>query len=135
MKSVLGIIISLISVLGVVYAQENAEFHPDGALPFKYEEVDVNDGIVQRVEFSAKKCNLTLKNRGNSPAHVDVTVYVLNAEGVILWKQREQWLIDTLDVGAKFAKDYDLTLAMPIELSMSKYAKGFDATPKWFVVR
>lgn len=120
---------------GTAKPAADTEFHPQGARPFKYDEIDVNEGVVQRVEFNSKKCNLTLKNRGTSAAHVDVSVYVLNQDGVVLWSQKEHWVIDTLDVGAKFAKDYDLSFAMPIELSMSKYSKSFDPTPKWFVVR
>ena len=111
------------------------DFMPKGAIPFKYDEIDVDVGLVQRVEFSTRKCNLTLKNRGVNPANVDVSVYVLNKDGVILWMVQEHWLLDKIDSGAKFAKDYDLRLSMPESISMSKYAATFDPTPKWLVVR
>jgi len=129
-------LILLSFLLSSAYSLEaEQEFRPMGGLPFKNEEIDVNSGVVQRVEFDTKKCNLTLKNRGTSKASVDVSVYVLNKDGVIIWSVKEKWAFDTLDVGAKFAKDYDISFGMPDAISMSKYATSFDSTPKWIVVR
>ena len=118
-----------------VEIESSTDFTPKGAIPFKYDEIDVDVGLVQRVEFSTRKCNLTLKNRGVNPANVDVSVYVLNKDGVILWMVQEHWLLDKIDSGAKFAKDYDIRLTMPESISMSRYAATFDPTPKWLVVR
>ena len=107
---------------------------PD-AIPFQTDELTVNKGIVQRVEFTRTKMNLTLKNATSSRQNVDVHVYVLNRDGVVIFAHYEKWILDTLDVDAKFAKDYNFLPEMPESLQFSIYVKSFDLTPKWILIR
>jgi len=133
--SILALILIAVHSVSAEELEAGKVFTPTGVIPFKYDEQDVNVGVVQRIEFTARKCNLTLKNRGAKSTNVNVSVYILNKDGVVLWVTREHWLLDSLDAGAKFAKDYDVNLSMPESMNMSKHAVSFDLRPKWIVVQ
>jgi len=134
-----SLILCLLAVVALpARAQQPASSMPPptpDAIPFQTDELTVNKGIVQRVEFTRTKMNLTLKNATSSRQNVDVHVYVLNKDGVVIFAQHEKWILDTLDVDAKFAKDYNFLPEMPESLQFSIYVKSFDLTPKWILIR
>ena len=63
-----------------------AEFYSDRDLTdgkrrvieFETGEIVLDHGIVQRIEFSGKRCNITLRNRSPKRHSVNVKVWVLN---------------------------------------------------------
>lgn len=121
------IVISTVSCLA-------GDFKPANAVPFEYEEITVDIGICQRVEFSKKKMNITLKNKSDVERSVNLKISVLNADGVVIFEAREIWIINKLEPDAKYAKDFDFKTGMPVALQYSRYAENFDMTPKWIIV-
>lgn len=131
MKRFLIIAVFLLTTAGVGWADG---FKPENAIPFEYDELDVNRGICQRIEFSKKKMNLTLKNKTESPQNVRLKVSVLNPDGIVIYEAKEIWIINRLEPEAKFAKDFDFQIGMPAVLKYSKYAPSFDMTPAWIII-
>ena len=115
--------------------EDDVSYHPEGAIEFQYDAaISINMPIVEAVEFTQKRCNITLNNRLGKAANVDIQVIVMNADGVILWAGSETWAIDMLADEQKYLASKSMTLTMPEYLTMSIYAHDFDIAPRWFVI-
>ncbi|WP_017292704.1 hypothetical protein [Geminocystis herdmanii] len=97
------------------------------------EEISVNNGIIQRIEFSKIQCTLSLRNKGESPIKPNIDILVLNDQGVTIWAQKEAWVFNSMKPGEKEVKNYKFSPLMPTVLKHSKYAQDFDETPKWIL--
>lgn len=111
---------------------ETSDYRPDGAFQFEYNTpIIINDRIIDSVDFTQSRCNITLKNRTGKSANVDVQVIVMNADGVMLWVGGESWFIDMLGDEQKYIVSKSMSLTMPEYLRESIYADGFDLQPRW----
>jgi hypothetical protein len=79
-----------------LHADDAARNNQRRVFPFTSGEILVEHGIVQRVEFTDKRCNLTLKNATSRRQRVHVKIYVLNSDLVELWRQAERWRLSSL---------------------------------------
>lgn len=113
----------------------DAPYQPPGAIAFKFnEEIKLGMPLVESVEFTKQRCNMTLRNMTGKRSGVEVEVLVMNADGVTIWTGYEVWAIASMDEEEKYLSSMSMSLAMPTELKYSKYAEDFDATPVWFKV-
>ncbi|MBD2392983.1 hypothetical protein H6G11_01780 [Cyanobacterium aponinum FACHB-4101] len=97
------------------------------------DEISVNNGIIQRIEFSKIQCSLTLRNKGENPVKPNLEILVLNSQGVTIWSQKEVWVFSGMKPGEKDVKTYKFTPSMPSVLKHSIYADNFDETPRWIL--
>lgn len=116
-------------------SDRSESFRPPGAVDFAYDTtIDVNGRIVEDVEFTQQRCNITLRNRTGAAADVDVAVCVLNADGVVLDVVRELWMVESLAPEQKYLASLPLELKVPATLLLSRDAESFSLEPVSFVV-
>lgn len=96
-----------------LYADDAAKSNQRRVLPFTTGEALVEHVIVQRVEFTDKRCNLTLKNPTSQRQRVHVRVYVLNSDLVELWRQAERWRLSRLQPGQSHMISWEFAPQVP----------------------
>lgn len=64
----------------------------------------------------------------------DVIVWVLNKDGVVLYKYTDEWLVYSLDPGEEKEKADRCAFMMPGALVFSRWARiGWDTRPAWIL--
>lgn len=107
------------------------------AVPFKYGawlRVEGSD-LVRQVKFSQGRAEAVYANRSEQRIKPNVTIWVLNRDGVVLDKLEDSWLIDSMGPGESHEKSWDLFPHMPEALVFSKWAHlGWDDRPAYVLV-
>lgn len=97
-------------------------------------QVELDDNLVQTVEFTGPRCNADLRNRSGGSVEVDISFLVFNRDGVLLWGDEEHWVIERIAAGRRYIASLPFKPEMPVELRWSRHAVGFDDTPYWVAV-
>ena len=100
-------------------------------LKFTTNEILVEHGIVHRIEFREKRCNLTLKNLTSRRQSVNVRVWVLNKSLIQLWHQSEKWSLSTLQPNQIHVFSWDFIPAVP-DVIWNVKARG--QAPAWIII-
>ena len=100
-------------------------------IEFEDGEIVLEHGIVQRIEFTDKRCNLTLRNPSPKRHAVHVKVWVLNKSLVEVWHQSEWWALTSLQPDQSHVVSWDFKPAVP---SVVWNEKARDLTPAWIVI-
>ncbi len=100
-------------------------------LEFNTGEMLLEHGVIHRLEFTDKRCNLTLKNSSPKRQSVHVRVWVLNKSLIELWHQTEKWNLTTLQPDQTYLVSWEFSPAVP---DVVWNEKARDTEPKWIVV-
>lgn len=100
-------------------------------LEFVEGEMELNFGIIHRLEFTDKRCNVTLRNTDHVKHSVNVKVYVLNSSLIEIWQQSEKWLLTSLQPDQVHLVSWEFKPAVP---SVVWNLQARDNTPAWIVV-
>lgn len=100
-------------------------------LEFATGEMFIEHGIVQRIEFTEKRCNLTLRNGLDKPQPVNVKVWVLNRALIAVWSESERWRVSSLQPDQSHSVSWQFTPAVP---DVVWNEKARDASPSWIIV-
>ena len=100
-------------------------------LEFVTGELVIEHGVVQRIEFTEKRCNLTLRNSEKKPQPVGVKVWVLNRALIEIWSQTERWRVSSLQPDQSHLVSWAFATAVP---DVVWNTKARDAAPQWIVV-
>ncbi len=115
-----------------LYADDAAMNNQRRVFPFTWGEALVEHGIVQRVEFTDKRCNLTLKNPTTKRQRVSVRVQVLNSDLVELWRQAEHWKLSRLQPDQSHVLSWEFLPQVP-EVIWNLHQRQNNA-PAWVLI-
>ena len=101
-------------------------------IEFATGEILLEHGVVHRIEFSDKRCNLTLKNPTPKRQSVNVKVWVLNSGLVELWHQTEKWSLTSLQPDQSHLVSWDFKSVVPHVIWSSRERE--DNLPAWIVI-
>ncbi len=101
-------------------------------IEFATGEILLGHGVVHRIEFSDKRCNLTLKNPTPKRQSVNVKVWVLNSNLVELWHQTEKWSLTSLQPDQSHLVSWDFKPAVPRVIWNLRERENI--FPAWIVV-
>ena len=107
---------------------------PEGrrrVVEFSAGELLIEHRIVLRIEFTEKRCNLTLKNCGAKKQSVQVKVWVLNRTLIELWRQTEKWTLASLQPDQSHLVSWEFKPAVP---DVVWNEKARDDVPAWIVI-
>ena len=114
-----------------LYSHEQPDGDKRRILEFATDELLLEHGIVHRIEFREKRCNLTLKNVTAKRHSVNVRVWVLNKALIVLWHQTEKWSLTSLKPDQIHLVSWEFTPTVP-DVVWNEDAR--DPTPGWIVV-
>jgi hypothetical protein len=114
-----------------LYSQEPAAGTKRHILPFALGEALLELGVVHRIEFREKRCNLTLKNSSPKRQSVNVRVWVLNKSLIELWHQTEKWNLTSLQPDQSHVVSWEFNPAVP---DVVWNLKARDVAPAWVIV-
>ena len=119
----------------VIPANLYSENQPDGdkrrILEFELGEILLEHGIVHRIEFTEKRCNLTLKNVFPKRKSVHVRVWILNKALIELWRQTERWNLTSLQPDQSHLVSWEFNPAVP---DVVWNQKAREVAPAWIIV-
>ena len=101
-------------------------------IEFAMGELLLEHGVVHRVEFSEKRCNLTLKNSAPKRQSVHVKIWVLNSDLVELWHQTERWSLTSLQPDQSHLVSWDFKPTVPNVIWNSRQREN--SFPAWIVI-
>ena len=101
-------------------------------IEFATGEILLEHGVVHRIEFSDKRCNLTLKNPTPKRQSVNVKVWVLNSGLVELWHQTEKWSFTSLQPDQSHLVSWDFKAVVPSVIWNPRERE--DNLPAWIVI-
>ena len=101
-------------------------------IEFATGEILLEHGVVHRIEFTDKRCNLTLKNPTPKRQAVNVKVWVLNSGLVELWHQIEKWSLTSLQPDQSHLVSWDFKPVVPSVIWSPRERE--DNLPAWIVI-
>ncbi len=101
-------------------------------LPFGTGRIEVQHGIFERIEFTGKWCNLTLKNSGKKSRRVRVAIHVLSSQLIELWNESVHWRLKNLQTEQIASETWKFEPKMP-DVIWSQRLRD-DAEPAWVVI-
>jgi hypothetical protein len=105
------------------------------AVPYaKGKKLKVAAGIVKSVEFTGTRAKVRLHNKTEHRVKPDATIWLLNADGVVLSRVRISWLIDILKPDQSYDANHGYECGMPEALTFSRFADSWDDRPAWVLV-
>lgn len=114
-----------------VYSHNRPEGFKRHVTEFTNAEIQIDVGIVNRIEFREKRCNLTLKNISPKRHTVNVRVFVLNRSFIELWRQTEKWSLTSLQPDQVHLVSWEFHPAVP---DVVWHEKAREPDPMWVVV-
>ena len=100
-------------------------------LEFNTGELLIEHGVVYRIEFTEKRCNLTLKNSTAKRQSVHVRLWVLNKSLIEIWRQTEKWSLTALQPDQSHLVSWEFKPEVP---DVIWNQKARDAVPTWLVI-
>jgi len=101
-------------------------------LPFGDGRIEVRHGIFERIEFSAKSCNLTLKNSSAKGQRVRVEIRVLTSQLIELWQESVHWRLKKLQPEQMASETWKFEPKMPNSICNRRLRD--DCEPAWVVI-
>lgn len=100
-------------------------------LEFMTDETLLEQGIIHRIEFREKRCNVTLKNVTPHRQSVNIKIWVLNKSLIELWHQSEKWMLTSLQPDQSHVISWEFTPSIP---DVVWNLKARDCNPAWIIV-
>jgi hypothetical protein len=101
-------------------------------LPFGDGRIEVRHGIFERIEFSGKSCNLTLKNSSTKSQRVRMAIHVLSSHLIELWQESVHWRLKKLQPEQIASETWKFEPTMPN--SVCNRSLRDDCEPTWVVI-
>jgi hypothetical protein len=112
------------------------DFQPTiDSIPFRTEEIPINNGVIKSIRPADGSISITLLNRSQEKKKVSFKILILNRQGVVLSESGVSWIFKRLEPGAEAVVDTTFKCHEPQELKYSTCHAIFDMNPAWIVLR
>jgi len=115
-----------------LYTDESGKSGTRMVLPFGNGRIEVQSGVFDRIEFTGKWCNLTLKNSTAKSRRVQIVVHVLSSQLIELWRESVHWRLKKLQPEQIASETWKFEPKMP-ETVWSRQLRD-DDQPAWVVI-